>query len=93
MTWGRPAFARTLVARNEDRSREISMISRLQSLAHQHEKLEQRINAEIKNSMPNHSRLQELKRQKLRIKDEMQRLLRTQHEAARNPASGLLRPE
>jgi hypothetical protein len=69
------------------------MSSRLQSLAHQHEKLEQQIDAEIKNPMPDHLRLQDLKRQKLRIKDEMQRPLWAQHEGARKPASGLLRPE
>ena len=69
------------------------MSSRLHSFAHQHEKLEQRIDAEMKNPVPDHLRLQELKRQKLRIKDEMQRLVRIQHEGARNPASGLLRPE
>jgi hypothetical protein len=61
------------------------MRSRLHSLAHQHEKLEQRIDAEMKNPMPDHLRLQELKRQKLRIKDEMQHLLWTQHEARAIP--------
>ena len=50
------------------------MSGRLHLLARQHERLERRIDAEMKNPMPDHLRLQELKRQKLRIKDEMQHL-------------------
>jgi len=68
------------------------MNNRLHSLARKHQEFKLRIKAEMRTPVPDHLRLQALKRRKLRIKDEMQRLLWTQREA-RNPASGLVRPE
>jgi len=53
------------------------MDSRLHSLACLYRTLEQRVDAEMKSPAPQYLRLQELKRQKLLIKDEMQNLLPT----------------
>jgi hypothetical protein len=82
-----------VVAHNEDRSKEISMSSQRHSLDRQCKKLNQQIEAEIMNPVPDRRRLQELMRRKLRIKDEKHRLLWGQREGARFFKSGLLRPK
>ena len=69
------------------------MSSQLHSLDRQHERLDQQIEAEMNNPVPDRMRLQELKRRKLRIKGEKHRLLWNQGEGARFFKSGLLRPE
>lgn len=69
------------------------MNSRFRSLAHKHQEFKLRIKAEMRIPVPDHLRLQALKRRKLRIKDEMQRLLWAQREGTRDPAFGLVRPE
>ncbi len=52
----------------------MEMSGRSLSLAERHAELERQIEAELKRPLPDSTRLAALKKEKLRLKDEMQRL-------------------
>lgn len=52
----------------------MALEDRLETLRHRHEHLQIRIDEETNRPHPDDDRISELKRQKLRLKDEMQRM-------------------